>query len=131
MIIFVQIVLVQNSISSEPLRSLTTNPVGQWSSQFYYRAPTVPSTDFIYLCENWYDTESNNQNVGTTLLNMAVSCPARKELALLQNSGLREIRKESFLRNTNYHTQWLNYFHPGAESCFKQSAVERRYVCQT
>ena len=118
---FSQVVVNQGSVNSSEspvLHDLASDPVGKWSSQFYYlvSSPSAASNGYYHQCQTWYNSQS--KDIARTLLETSMTCPPRKEQALLQNSGLKELRTTSYYGNSVYHSLWLEFFHPTAESCF-------------
>ena len=75
-------------------------------------------------CSKWDEEQSQvlNDNVFANL----PACPPTQDRAELPNSGLEEARYDSVLYNTDYHTQWMQTFHPGARVCFTQATVNRQ-----
>ena len=77
-------------------------------------------------CSKWNEQQSRvpNDNVFTDL----PACPPTQDRAELPNSGLEEARYDSVLYSTDYHTQWMQTFHPGATICFTQATVNRQVI---
>ena len=118
-----QVVVNQGSINSSesPIHhNLASDPVGKWSAQFYYLvpSPSASSNSYYHMCQEWYYSQS--KDIAQTLLDNSITCPPNKKQADIQNSGLKELRMTSYYGNSAYHSQWLEFFHPDAESCFTQ-----------
>ena len=77
-------------------------------------------------CRKWDEQQSSlpNENVFANL----PACPPTQDRAELPNSGLEEARYDSVLYDTDYHTQWMQTFHPGATVCFTQATVNRQVI---
>ena len=65
-------------------------------------------------CRTWNRANGGVDDTGV------VPCPPLVFLARLPNSGLLEENYQSVYGSTTYHKQFINAFHPGAESCFRQ-----------
>ena len=77
-------------------------------------------------CSKWDEEQPRvlNDNVFADL----PACPPTQDRAELPNSGLEEARYDSVLYDTDYHTQWMETFHPGATVCFTQTTVNRQVI---
>ena len=80
---------------------------------------------FSQQCTLWHDEEE--QILSQEDIDPLPPCPPTLSQAQLPNSGLEEERKTSVLHSTDYHNQWMRYFHPTATKCYVQSGV-RRYT---
>ena len=65
-------------------------------------------------CMEWNRADGGVDDTGV------VPCPPWVFQARLPNSGLLEENYQSIFGSTTYHQQFINAFHPGAESCFRQ-----------
>ena len=65
-------------------------------------------------CRTWNMADGGVDDTGV------VPCPPLVFQARLPNSGLLEENYQSIYGSTTYHQQFINAFHPGAESCFRQ-----------
>ena len=72
-------------------------------------------------CSRW---EVQQSGMSLTFLGLP-ACPPTQDRAELPNSGLDEARFDSVLYNTDYQTQWIEYFNKGASKCFTQATVTR------
>ena len=68
------------------------------------------------LCEDW----NAKQELGIDIRRLA-TCPPTKVQADTINSGFMKQDMSSIVAETSYHSQWMDYFHPEAESCYIQS----------
>ena len=125
-----------NSLSDKPFPS----QAGIWSGLLFSisnsrsanesQARQLRSRRFDKECSKWHDKQSRilrNDNVFADLQ----ACPPTQDRAELPNSGLHEARYDSVLYSTDYHTQWMQTFHPGATICFTQATVNRQVSMQT
>ena len=97
---------------------------GLWTAQYYYINPLVANRTGYYLCQLWY--ESNSQGTVTQLLVEAtMPCPPQEAQARAPNSGLMEIDYTSFYGNSPYMRQWLRTFHQDAATCFSTGDLRR------
>ena len=89
-------------------------------------AATSRNENLGKLCSKWGDRQSRMPlpEVFTPL----PACPPTQDRAELPNSGLEEVKLDSVLYNTNYHTQWIETFNPGASKCFTQATVMRLVI---
>jgi hypothetical protein len=76
---------------------------------------------FDSICSRWSDTQSR-MSLSETFSGLP-ACPPTQDRAELPNSGLEEVRFDSVLYDTNYHSQWMQKFHPRASKCFTQTIV--------
>ena len=90
--------------------------IGKWSGAFVYY--TKGTADLDAECTVWYSNEPDD--IGSTLLDAATPCPSTRVQADLPNSGLLEVDISSFLGSTTYHVQHLQFYHPGAVTCYEQ-----------
>ena len=118
----IQVATSQNVDSDlyEDLISLQ-NRAAKWSSLFYFVKDDRTSR---VACNSWYQEQSSDE---VNLLALkGLPCPPRVEQARASNSGLKENVFVSVFGNSVYHEQKLNYFHPGARSCFGEMVLNRR-----
>ena len=109
-----------------PLPQLTSLDLraGKWSAQFYYGQSFALQIRGRFLCEAWYLQEPSS--IGSELLDRVTPCPPTEEQAKLPNSGVEEERYFSFLGNTLYHSQQMNYFNLGVSACYRQRIIDSR-----
>ena len=76
------------------------------------------------VCSKWVEQQSRvpNDHVFANL----PACPPTQNRAELPNCGLEEAKYDSMLYSTDYHTLWMQTFHPGARVCFTQATVNRQ-----
>ena len=124
----------------ESLNALSDRPfpfqAGVWSGLLFSiknvrtndenRAMAVRNFGLDIECSIWDEQQSRllNDNVFANLS----ACPPTQDRAELSNSGLEEARYDSVLYDTDYHTQWMQTFHPGATVCFTQATVNRQAI---
>ena len=75
------------------------------------------------LCSRWGNGQS--RMLLAEKFTLLPACPPTQDRAELPNSGLEEARFDSVLYNTDYQTQWIEYFNQGASKCFTQATVTR------
>ena len=75
-------------------------------------------------CLNWRQNCRKQQD-DVNLREFLLPCPPTLDRARLPNSGLEELRFDSFLFTTTYHSQLMDIFHPGVSKCFVQAIVSR------
>lgn len=109
-----------------PLPQLTTLDLraGKWSAQFYYGQSFALQIRGRFLCEAWYLQEP--PSIGSELLERVTPCPPTEEQARLPNSRIEEESHFSFLGNTRYHSQQMNYFNPGVSVCYRQRIIDSK-----
>ena len=116
------------SNGGSPLPQLTSLDLraGKWSAQFYYGQSIALQIRGRFLCEAWYLQES--ASTGNELLDRVIPCPPTEEQAKQPNSAVEEESYFSFLGNTLYHNQRMNYFNLGVSVCYRQRIIDSRYV---
>ena len=82
---------------------------------------------FSQQCTLWHNDQT--QFLSQDYTDSLPSCPPTLDQAQLPNSGLEEERKISILYSTEYHNQWMRYFHAKTDKCYVQSGV-RRYIVE-
>ena len=99
---------------------------GIWSGLLFStdeEAATSRNENLGKLCSTWGDHESRMTQ--PEVFASLPACPPTQDRAELPNSGLEEVKLDSVLYNTKYHTQWIETFNPGASKCFTQATVMR------
>lgn len=91
--------------------------VAMWSELFLVFTNT--SLNFRDQCLSWYKQEA--EGIGEMLLNRVLPCPPTEDRVRLPNSGLQLQDFLSRIGSTNYHEQFLKFFHPGAARCYEQT----------
>ena len=94
--------------------------VGIWSGVLFATQTKETQEDInLESCTKWQmrQVEINLQNT--------IPCPPTIDRAQLPNSGLEELRYESLIFTTTYHSQIMDLFHPGVSKCFVQAIVSR------
>ena len=114
--ITVQVNTIQNIPALADLKSNDVT-INIWSGVYYY---TIRN-NFASLCDDW----NEKQELETDIFSLP-SCPPTKARADAINSGFVRQELSSLVAETSYHSQWMNFFHPGAESCYVQS--DTRYT---
>ena len=97
---------------------------GLWTAQYYYINPLVANRTGYYLCQSWYESESQS-TAPQLLVEATMPCPPQEAQARAPNSGLMEIDYTSFYGNSGYRTQWLRTFHQDAATCFSTGDLRR------
>ena len=103
--------------------------IGIWSGllfatgarQIFGRIP------FRIQCHTWHQNCKNRQD-DINLKEVLPPCPPTLDRAQLPNSGLEEMRFNSLLFSSNYHSLLMKLFHPGVSKCFVQPIVSRFVV---
>ena len=109
--------MVVFQVSVNPSTFSTGIPrIGKWSGAFVYYTKNLADLDAE--CSEWYSNEPDN--IGSRLLEAATPCPSTQMQANLPSSGLLEVDISSFLGSTSYHIQHLQFYHPGATTCYEQ-----------
>lgn len=106
--------------------------IGIWSGLLFVtdannRGQRLGNLKFELQCLKWRlncRKRQDNINLGEVL----PPCPPTLDRALLPNSGLEEMRFNSLLFSSNYHSQLMKLFHPGVSKCFVQAIVSRFVV---
>ena len=111
--ITVQVNTIQDMSALADLKSNDVT-INIWSGVYYY---TIRN-NFISLCDDWY----GKQELETDIFSLP-SCPPTKARADSINSGFVRQELSTLVAETSYHSQWMNFFHPGAESCYVQSGT--------
>ena len=109
--------MVVFQVSVNPSTFSTGIPrIGKWSGAFVYYTKNIADLDAE--CSEWFSNEP--ENIGSRLLQTATPCPSTQMQADIPSSGLLEVDISSFLGSTLYHTQHLQFYHPGATTCYEQ-----------
>ncbi len=95
---------------------------GIWTSQYYFGTSQLSFFGFL-ICSPWHLNEPSD--IEQTLLDRTGACPPTEGRAVLPNSGVKPERYISFFGNTRYEDQHMNFFHPGASSCYVQRVSPR------
>ena len=111
------LVVFQVSVSPSALSSGVPR-IGKWSGAFVFYTNTSNHLDSE--CSVWHGMEL--EDIGSSLEVEDVPCPTTQVQADFPNSGLLEVDMSSFFRSTSYHTQHLQFYHPGATTCYEQIA---------
>lgn len=90
-------------------------PISLWSGVYY----TSVRNNFSEHCDEWNEKQLTIEEVIISL-NQLPPCPPTQSRAAAVNSGFVKQQLSSLVGVTSYFTQWMQFFHPGAESCFKQ-----------
>lgn len=100
---------------------------GVWSGIFI--GSSTRSTNGISLrfrCDSW--SRSEDEQIGTALLDAVIPCPPRLEQARLPNSGLTEVNLTSVFGPSDYNRQYQRYLHQYTKVCFQQRARSVMYT---
>ena len=109
--------MVVFQVSVNPSTLSTGIPrIGKWSGAFVHYTKNMADLDAE--CSEWFGNEP--ENIGSRLLETATPCPSTRMQADIPSSGLLEVDISSFLGSTLYHTQHLQFYHPGATTCYEQ-----------
>lgn len=90
-------------------------PISLWSGVYY----SSVQSNFSEHCDKWNETQLTMEEAIISL-DQLPPCPPTRSRAAAVNSGFVKQQLSSLVGVTSYFTQWINFFHPGAESCFKQ-----------
>lgn len=93
--------------------------ISLWSGIYY---SFVITSNFSDHCDNWEERQRTMEDALKSL-NELPPCPPTRSRAETVNSGFVNQELSSLVGLTSYFTQWMEFFHPGAESCFKQSRL--------
>ena len=95
---------------------------GVWSGIFIgsTASSAINSISLRISCNSW--TKSENEQIGSTLLENVIPCPPRLEQARLPNSGLTEVNLTSVFGPSSYNRQYQLYLHQNTTVCFQQRA---------
>ena len=114
------------STNAEIMRSIRNanipfpHRVGIWSG-ILFATQTSATQDDINLksCTKWQKRQAGIN------LQSTIPCPPTMDRARLPNSGLEELRYESLIFTSTYHSQMMDLFHPNVSKCFVQAIVSR------
>ena len=102
--------------------------VGIWSGPLLVTDGNERQRDekskFEQQCLEW----RQNCNKQLNLREFLPPCPPTLDRAQLPNSGLEEMRFDSLLFTSTYHSQLMDLFHPGVFKCFVQAIVSRLII---
>lgn len=93
--------------------------ISLWSGVYY---SFVIKSNFSGHCDNWEERQLTMEEALNSL-NELPPCPPTRSRAEAVNSGFVKQELSSLVGVTSYSTQWMEFFHPGVESCFKQSRL--------
>ena len=96
---------------------------GIWSGVLFATQTSAGREDInLESCTKWQMRQR-----GINLQN-AIPCPPTIDRARLPNSELEELRYESLLFTSTYHSQLMDLFHPNVSKCFVQAIVSRYII---
>lgn len=92
---------------------------GIWTSQFYLTFTEADGMQRRQMCLEWSDDQPESIPDSTP-------CPPTLERAQLASSGVTEVVMGSALGSRMYQEQWMETFHPEAERCFREAAIDTK-----
>ena len=103
--------------------------IGIWSGLLFANGARqrFGRTPFRIQCVTWHKSCENRKDE-INLREVLPPCPPTLDRAQLPNSGLEEMRFNSLLFSSNYHSLFMKLFHPGVSKCFVQPIVSRLIV---
>ena len=102
--------------------------IKRWSGVYYLRSHASLKSLSEY-CESWYLDCDQNLQTGRFGSGELPPCPPTRDRCEIPNSGYRQDRRTSFLRQTQtaegYEQMYWNYFHPGTAACYRSTRFFR------